>query len=163
MNNSEVRAHLRKGETAVALLETLGYRFDTDPANANRKVWIAPAPKPEDDLTASIKKLIKDETAKAYLAGERSVTNSSHGPNWHLVRDMVGKNFKVRPENIPEQHPLRNFSAGPHFFGKVFRAESIQYERSATYTGYTVSFHFNTRPYTPQVVRLPLSCAAFVQ
>uniref|UniRef100_A0AAU8BVK1 Uncharacterized protein n=1 Tax=Pseudomonas phage PMBT23 TaxID=3137284 RepID=A0AAU8BVK1_9VIRU len=161
MNNSEVRAHLRKGETAVALLETLGYRFDTDPANANRKVWIAPAPKPEDEITKTVRELIETREKAAVDVFKKGLEYDKHGPNWHLVKDMVGRNFKVRCENIPEGHPLREFGYGPHFFGKVFKAIEIKYERSATYTGYTVAFHFNTRPYTPQVVRLPLSCAAF--
>ncbi|WYW04470.1 hypothetical protein Mudajogi_00025 [Pseudomonas phage vB_PpuP-Mudajogi] len=163
MNNSEVRAHLRKGELAVALLETLGYRFETDPANANRTIWIAPPATDEDTVTSALKKLIKDETAKAYLAGERSGLAKAapeQGPNWHLVKDMVGRFFRIRPENIPEHHPLREFGA-IHYNGVNFKAMSIQYERSATYTGYTVAFEFKTRPFTPQVVRLPLSCAAF--
>ncbi|UMO76099.1 hypothetical protein PF_00025 [Pseudomonas phage P413] len=162
MNNSEVRAHLRKGELAVTVLETLGYRFETDPANANRTVWVAPEPTPEDTVTKAVKDLIKAETAKAYLAGEKYglEQGNGQGPNWHLVKDLKGKIFRLRPENIPEMHPLRRFGVS-HFHGVNFMAIDITYERSRHYTGYLVHFEFKTRPYTPEVVRLPLSCAAF--
>ncbi|WYW04371.1 hypothetical protein Kurepalu2_00024 [Pseudomonas phage vB_PpuP-Kurepalu-2] len=167
MNNSEIRKHLRKGELAVALAEALGYTFGADPEHPNREVWIAPV-KPEDVLKDALEKLIedrvkavvKDETAKAYLAGEKAGLQGAAGPNWHIVKDMVGKLFRVRQENIPVNHPLRNYGSN-HFMGVNFKAMSIQYERSPEYTGYTVSFEFKLRPFNPSVVRLPLSCAAF--
>ncbi|QJD54671.1 hypothetical protein PssvBMR2_gp28 [Pseudomonas phage MR2] len=171
MNNSEIRKHLRKGELAVATLEALGHVFGTDPDNSNREIWIAPVD-PKDTLKELLEEIIKDgiekglkerlkeETAKAYLAGENHAKTAHIGPNWHLVKDMVGRRFRVKPESIPLNHPLRDF--GPiHFHGVNYIAQSIQYERSETYTGYTISFEFALRPYHPQVVRLPLSCAAF--
>lgn len=159
LDNSEVRAHLRMGEQAVTLLKSLGYRYE-QPSNAAHQ-WVAPEPKPEDEIAKTVRELIETREKAAVDVFKKGLEYDKHGPNWHLVKDMVGRNFKVRCENIPEGHPLREFGYGTHFFGKVFKAIEIKYERSATYTGYTVAFHFNTRPYTPQVVRLPLSCAAF--
>ncbi|QJD54615.1 hypothetical protein PssvBMR1_gp22 [Pseudomonas phage MR1] len=160
MNNSEVRAHLRKGELAVTVLETLGYRFETDPANANRTIWVAPEPTPEDTVAKAVKDLIETQTKAGIDVFKRSLEHDKHGPNWHIVKELKGKYFRVRPENIPELHPLRNFGDS-HFRARNYKALDITYERSKRYTGYLVCFEFNTRPYTPEVVRLPLSCAAF--
>ena len=171
MNNSEIRKHLRKGELAVATLEALGHVFGTDPENSNREIWIAPVdPKDtlkelleeiiKDGIEKGLKERLKDETAKAYLAGEAFAKNGPQGPNWHLVKGMVGKQFRVKPENIPLDHPLRSFGS-IHFHGVNYIAQSIQYERSEAYTGYTITFVMALRPYRPQEVRLPLSCAAF--
>uniref|UniRef100_A0AAU6W3S6 Uncharacterized protein n=1 Tax=Pseudomonas phage Ghuch01 TaxID=3138535 RepID=A0AAU6W3S6_9CAUD len=160
MNNSEVRAHLRKGELAVTVLETLGYRFETDPANSNRTIWVAPEPTPEDTVAKAVKDLIETQTKAGIDVFKRSLEHDKHGPNWHLVKDLKGKTFRIRPENIPLAHPLRGYGVN-HFRGVNYVATDIRYERSPHYTGYTVCFEFKTRPYTPEVVRLPLSCAAF--
>lgn len=162
MDNSQVRAFLRKGELATTTLEALGYTFKADPENTNRLIWIAPEKTPEDAVAETLRKLIKDETAKAYLAGERHAREETvKGPNWNLVCSNIGKAFKVRVQNIPSDHPLSNYNAAGHFIGRAFKCISIQYENTEIFKGYTVSFEFNTRPYTPQVVRLPISACAF--
>lgn len=56
MNNSQVRAHLRKGEQAVNTLEALGYTYDG-------VRWVAPPAKPEDALLAPIIKALADAAA----------------------------------------------------------------------------------------------------
>lgn len=152
MNNQDVRQHLRKGELAVAQLETLGFTYEV------RKGWTAPELKPKHLSREDAVKALKDLLEGLEVPAEVPV----NGPNWHLVKDMVGRAFQVRCENIPLTSPLREYNPFHHFAGKKFVADSIQYERSPHYTGYTVSFQFNLRPHTPSTVRLPLSCAAFV-
>lgn len=151
MNNQDVRQHLRKGELAVAQLETLGFTYEV------RKGWSAPELKPKHLSREEAIKALKELMEGLEVPPEAKPTE---GPNWHLVKDMVGKFFRIRPENIPLMHPLRDYGS-IHFNGVNFKALSIQYERSATYTGYTVSFEFPLRAFHPQEVRLPLSCAAF--
>lgn len=161
MNNSEVRAHLRKGELAVALAEALGYTFGADPENSNRDIWIAPPAKPEDVVAKAVKDLIEAQAKAQVDAFKETIKSDPRGPNWHLVEGSVGKLFRVRPENIPLKHPLREYG-DVHFSGVNFRARSIQYERGPEFTGYTVTFAFRMRPYgILKEVRLPLSCAAF--
>uniref|UniRef100_A0AAU6VZM4 Uncharacterized protein n=1 Tax=Pseudomonas phage Ghual01 TaxID=3138534 RepID=A0AAU6VZM4_9CAUD len=158
IDNSEVRAHLRMGEQAVTLLKSMGYRYDR-PDNAAHK-WVAPEPTPEDTVAKAVKDLIETQTKAGIDVFKRSLEHDKHGPNWHLVKDLKGKIFRIRPENIPLAHPLRSYGLN-HFRGVNYVATDIRYERSPHYTGYTVCFEFKTRPYTPEVVRLPLSCAAF--
>jgi hypothetical protein len=164
MNNTEVRKHLRKGELATALAEALGYTFGTDPENSNRDIWIAPPAKPEDSVAKAVKDLIEAQTkaqVDAFKKAQVDPFRDPRGPNWHTLEPMIGKLFRVRQDNIPEKHPLHGFGDA-HFAGVNYRAQSIQYERSPEYTGYTVSFSFRLRPYgIPSLVRLPLSCAAF--
>ena len=162
LDNSEVRAHLRKGEQAVTLLTSLGYRYET-PSNAPH-LWVAPE-NPQDALKDALEELIKtgiEQGVKNRMeALKETQASDPRGPNWHLVEGMVGKNFRVRQENIPLKHPLRDYG-DVHFRNVNYTAQSIQYERSTEYTGYTVSFAFRLRPYAHlQLVRLPLSCAAF--
>jgi hypothetical protein len=162
LDNSEVRAHLRKGEQAVTLLTSLGYRYET-PSNAPH-LWVAPE-NPQDALKDALEALIKTGIEQGVEnqmdALRKTQATDTKGPNWNLVEGMVGKLFRVRQENIPESHPLRNYGMN-HFAGVNFLAQSIQYERHTEYTGYTVSFGFRLRPYgILKEVRLPLSCAAF--
>ena len=151
MNNQDVRQHLRKGELAVAQLETLGFTYEV------RKGWTAPELKPKHLSREEAVKALKELVEGLEVPAEKPI----EGPNWNLVKDMVGHSFKVRPQNIPLTHPLREYNPLHHFAGKWFIAESIQYERSEHYTGYMVSFRFNLKPHSPSLVRLPLSCAAF--
>lgn len=160
MNNSEIRKHLRKGELAVALAESLGYTFGTDPENANREVWNAPPATPEDAALKALRELIESREVAAVNAFKESQKTNPNGPNWHLVEGMQGRLFRVRPENIPVGHPLRDY--GKIHFERNYRADEIRYVRSPAYTGYSVGFKFQKFPYAlHETVWLPLSCAAF--
>ena len=48
MNSSDIRAHLRKGEQAVTVLEALGYVYET---GLVKPQWVAPE-NPQDVLKA---------------------------------------------------------------------------------------------------------------
>lgn len=163
MNNSEVRAHLRKGELAVTVLETLGYRFETDPANTNREIWIAPAPvkKHKDLFEEALDPLIdslRDLMFKEVARREEAVVRPQ-GPNWHIVKDLAGKHFTIRPENIPRGHDLYR----RHVLGHRFKATSIEYVKNiGDYTGYRALFNcqFGLDPQV-RTLWLPLSACAF--
>lgn len=151
LDNNEVRAHIRKGEQAVTLLTSLGYVYKT-PTNAPH-VWEAPV-SPVDELKDALEAIIKARVQEAVKADPR-------GPNWHLVKDLVEKRFKVRPENIPIGHKLGAYDPLSHFMGRLFVASKIEYRLDPSYTGYAVYFQFNTRVLTPETVWLPLSACVF--
>jgi hypothetical protein len=162
LDNSEVRAHLLKGEQAVTVLTSLGYRYET-PSNAPH-LWVAPE-NPQDALKDALEALIKtgiEQGVKNQMEAMKEAQSSdTKGPNWHLVEGMVGKTFRVRPENIPLTHPLRQYGE-VHFRGVNYKADEIAYVRTSVYTGYSIRFQFRKRPYAlTESVWLPLSCAAF--
>lgn len=163
LDNSEVRAHLRMGEQAVTLLTSLGYHY-AQPSNAVHQ-WVAPA-NPQDVLKDALEALIKtgiEQGVKNQMDALKkgSAFDPKLGPNWHLVEPMVGKLFRVRPENIPESNEMRLYGT-IHFSGVNYRAQEIDYQTSKEYTGYRVRFLFRKRPFsTLESVWLPLSCAAF--
>jgi hypothetical protein len=157
MNGSEVRKFIKQGEQATEVLNKLGYTYSDK--QGEHPHWVAPE-KPMDNLKAALEALIKVGIEEGVEAHKEALKKDPRGPNWHLVEQMVGRNFKVRMENIPIGHSLRTFGYS-HFSGRVFRAESIEYRRDPSYTGYAVNFTFATRPYRPETVWLPLSCAAF--
>lgn len=151
MNHSDIRKHLKKGELAVALLEKMGAIYVEN--EREHPHWVE-AVKPIDGLAKQLEDLIE--------AGIKAAQkNDPRGPNWHLVEGLVGKDFAVRPENIPLGHALRGFGFDGHFRGKHFHAIEIEYRRDPSYTGYAVSFKFATRPYRPEIVWIPLSACAF--
>ncbi|WYW04226.1 hypothetical protein Kallioja_00028 [Pseudomonas phage vB_PpuP-Kallioja] len=152
---SEVRKFIRKAETATETLESLGYVYSDK--EGEKPHWVAPV-NPIDPIVEALQKMIAEKVEADIKA---RIKDDPRGPNWHLVAPMQGKNFKVRPECIPARHQLFKYAYGPHFAGKVFRAEEIRYHRSTEYTGYAVLFHFNLRPFRPEVVWLPLSAVAF--
>lgn len=154
MNSSDIRKHLRKGEQAVEALEALGYEYKE---GLQKPEWVAPV-NPQDALKDALEALIKTGIEEGIKA---RIKEDPRGPNWHLVAPMEGKNFKVRHDCIPSRHQLFKYAYGPHFAGRVFRAEEIRYHRSEEYTGYAVLFHFYVRAYRPEVVWLPLSAVAF--
>jgi len=151
MNHSDIRKHLKKGELAVEAIEKLGFVFVDN--QREHPHWVAPE-SPMDDLKDALEAIIKTRVQEA-------VKNDPRGPNWHLVEGMVGKDFQVRPENIPLGHALRGFGFDGHFRGKNFNAIEIKYRRDPNYTGYAVSFNFATRPFRPETVWIPLSACAF--
>jgi hypothetical protein len=155
MNGSDVRKFIKQGELAVTVLEKLGYEFVDN--QKEHPHWKAPL-NPMDPICEALHKMIAEKVDADIKA---RVKDDPRGPNWHLVAPMQGKNFKVNPASIPVNHQLRTFAFGPHFQGKLFRAEEIRYHRSDEYTGYAVLFTFNVRAYRPEVVWLPLSAVAF--
>jgi hypothetical protein len=155
MNGSEVRKFIKQGEQATEVLNKLGYTYSDK--QGEHPHWVAPL-NPMDPILEALNKMI---TEKVDADIKARLKDSQDGPNWHLVAPMVGKNFKVRPECIPSRHQLFKYAYGPHFAGRVFRAEEIRYHRSGEYTGYAVLFSFNVRPFRPEVVWLPLSAVAF--
>lgn len=165
MTNSEVRAHLRKGELAVALAEALGYTFEKDPKNPNREVWIAPPVKAEDALLENLREHIEAKSqelgetlARQRIAEEKA--KDEQGPNWFLVEPNIGKNFRVLIEKIPSWHPIANFAF--QLSGAYYKAENIKYVRGTKYPGYIVEFTYQRGAFgIYSKGSLPLSCAAF--
>ncbi|AUV61733.1 hypothetical protein HOS76_gp39 [Pseudomonas phage Henninger] len=163
MNHSDIRKHLKMGELAVTVLETLGYSYVVN--EREHPHWKAPE-NPQDALKEALEALIKDGIEKGVAAQLDAFKNDPEkGPNWHLVAGLEGSKFQIRPENIPLTHELRDYGR-IHFTGKNYTAKRIEYKRvePGKYTGYVVVFDFQMRPYsffTEQ--RLPLSCAAFQQ
>uniref|UniRef100_A0AAU6W3D7 Uncharacterized protein n=1 Tax=Pseudomonas phage Lepni01 TaxID=3138536 RepID=A0AAU6W3D7_9VIRU len=155
MNGSDVRKFIKQGEQATEVLEKLGYTYSAKAGEHPH--WIAPV-NPMDPILEALNKMIAEKVDADIKA---RIKDDPRGPNWHLVQPFEGKDFKVKPEAIPLNSQLRPFAFGPHFAGKLFRAIEIRYHRSTEYTGYAVLFHFNVRPYRPEVVWLPLSAVAF--
>lgn len=155
MNSSEVRKFIKQGEQATEVLEKLGYTYSTK--EGEHPHWVAPF-NPLDALRDSLEALIQ-EGIKAGV--KKAIAEDPRGPNWHLVEDLIGKNFAVRPENIPVGHQLRGYGHEGHFRGRFFHATKIEYRRDPSYTGYAVYFNFALRPYRPETVWIPLSACAF--
>lgn len=167
MNHSEVRKFLKKGEQAVDVLESLGYTYVAN--GREHPHWVAPV-NPLNDITKAIEELVKtrvaaevkDETAKAYLAGEASGRREADlkGPEWNSVKDLKGLPFSVMLAKIPSHSKLSGYSS-VHFTNRQFNCLEIRYHRSAVYTGYAVLFSFPIRPFHPETVWLPLSACVF--
>lgn len=155
MNSSEVRKFIKQGEQATEVLEKLGYTYSTK--EGEHPHWVAPF-NPLDSLRDSLEALIQ-EGIKAGV--KKAIAEDPRGPNWHLVDGLAGKNFAVRPENIPVGHQLRGYGHEGHFRGRFFNATKIEYRRDPSYTGYAVYFNFALRPYRPENVWIPLSACAF--
>lgn len=155
MNGSDVRKFIKQGEQATELLEKMGYQYSAKPGEHPH--WIAPE-NPLDPIIEGLKKLVAEQVAAATPKPEP--VDPAKGPNWHIVKELIGKLFMVRQENIPLTSVMRGFGKW-HFQGKRFTALDLQYRRTPDYTGYAVLFKFNTRPYQPEVVWLPLSACAF--
>ncbi|WGH28286.1 hypothetical protein 10P302A_gene0026 [Pseudomonas phage 10P302A] len=158
MNGSDVRKFIKQGEQATEVLEKLGYTYSAKAGEHPH--WVAPVDV-LDPIKEALLKIVAEATETQVKEFKEAQRDDPQGPNWHLIKDMVGRNFKVRAENIPESNVLRGYSAGPHFFGKLFRALEIKYRRSDEYTGYAVLFSFKLRPFNEEVVWLPLSACAF--
>lgn len=155
MNGSEVRKFIKQGEQASEVLVKLGYEYSTK--EGEHPHWVEPV-KPLDCLKDRLEDLIKMGIEEGV---KKRIAEDPRGPNWHLVEGFVGKNFQVRPENIPVGHQLRGYGHEGHFRGRHFGALKIEYRRDPSYTGYAVYFQFALRPYRPEQVWIPLSACAF--
>lgn len=153
ITNSDIRKHLRKGELATDTLESLGYQYD------DRKGWsLKEGSQNPSELIEAIRKLIEPpkEAVKTGVEG-----GPGRGPQWSVVKDLIGGRFRVRYSNIPETSKLREYSYAAHFQGKYFTVHDIRWIEEPHYKGYTVLFYFNLKPHTPALVWLPLSACAF--
>ena len=56
MDNQKVRAHLRKGELAVTLLESLGYRYEQEAGTPT--FWVAPAKTELEQFKEQVQELL---------------------------------------------------------------------------------------------------------
>ncbi|QNJ57461.1 hypothetical protein [Pseudomonas phage Waldo5] len=103
---------------------------------------------------------IKEATTKAFLAGEKAGQEGLKGPHWESVKDLQGRSFSIMRARIPSHNKLGEYGS-VHFMNKQFKCLEVRYQRSEEYTGYAVLFEFNLRPFTPEIVWLPLSACAF--
>lgn len=154
MNHSDIRKHLKKGETAVDVLESLGYQYVAN--GKEHPNWVAPV-NPLNEITKTLEELIASQVSskvKAAQLGERQ------GPNWDQVVVLQGKKFSVMLSRIPSDNKLREYHPS-HFANKQFTCLEIRYYSSPAYTGYAVLFEFNTKPFNSEIVWLPMSACAF--
>ena len=137
ITNSDVRAHLRKGELAVRILEDLGYTYGDGR-------WVAPV-----DVFQPIKdamlKLAAEMAAEALEAAEESPVDATEL--------KAGERFKIL--SLPAGHVLLG---KPEMRNRHFKARVVENGNGA-YTGRVVRFgptHHNTGFW------LPLTCVAKV-
>ncbi|NBF03775.1 hypothetical protein GV819_15890 [Pseudomonas sp. Fl5BN2] len=148
MNSSEIRKHLKKGELAVALLESLGYVYeDSAPSKPPRWSGEDTVKGRYDDLLSEIAKhLPKPEPVKVEVPVDPDI--------------RVGDRFVIN--TLPKGHHLR--SAWPPF-GCLFTVDNVQWIAAGTpasqkldgFHGFAVNFrYFNGLK--PVGLWLPLSC-----
>lgn len=108
MTNSDIRAHLRKGELAVELLEKLGYTFEPN-VPKGPAVWQKPlADKVLDPIVEALQKMIADRVAEQIPSPKQLET---------------GDRFVIT--SLPAGHRLRfDF---PDWKNRVFTARRVEY------------------------------------
>lgn len=161
MNNSEVRKHLRKGEQAVTLLESLGYRYNCDDVTRPSS-WITPAPK-KVEVDPSVKR-------NADFLGELQGLLQKH--------EMVGHVPKLPADvQIPDVEPgdlfyivsvpKGHFFDGHNWRGHQWTVTDLSYiskgsEASAKlkdFVGWAVGYNYQAwNAAEPRKLWLPLSC-----
>lgn len=154
MNSSDVRKFIKKGEQAVDVLESLGYRYVAN--GKEHPHWLAPV-NPIDPLIEGLKKLVDERVAAESSKVREGIAK---GPNWDQVCHLQGKTFLVMLGRVPTANKLREYHPS-HFSGKEFTCAEVRYVRSPEYTGYAVLFEFDTKPFSSEIVWLPLSACAF--
>lgn len=135
ITNSDVRAHLRKGELAVRILEDLGYTYSDGR-------WVEPV---------DVFQPIKDAMLK--LAAEMTANQQAAHPPCDATELKAGERFKIL--SLPAGHALL---AKPEMSRRHFTARVVENGNGA-YTGRVVRFgptHHNTGFW------LPLTCVAKV-
>ena len=138
MDNQKVRAHLRKGELAVTLLESLGYRYEQEAGTPT--FWVAPA---KSEL-----ELFKEQVQELLTPPEKRKSSV-----------LDGASFTVT--SLPSGHFLQAYIYRRYVF-TVTSSEWIAEgsEKSAKlsgYTGWVVHFNFE-KGFCKQGLWLPLSC-----
>lgn len=135
ITNSDVRAHLRKGELAVRILEDLGYTYGDGR-------WAEPV---------DVFQPIKDAMLK--LAAEMVAENHAAQPAGDASELKAGERFKIL--SLPAGHVLLG---KPEIRSRRFKARVVE-DGNGAYTGRVVRFgptHHNTGFW------LPLTCVAKV-
>ena len=95
MDNQKVRAHLRKGELAVKLLESLGYSYDDSEVHPQREPrWIAPAKSELEVFKEQLQELLtppKKRTSPVRDGASFTVTSlpAGHFLNAYIYRKYV--------------------------------------------------------------------------
>lgn len=141
MDNQKVRAHLRKGELAVTLLESLGYSYNESKGHPQREpLWIAPAKSELELFKEQLKELLTPPAERG-----------------SPVRD--GASFTVT--SLPAGHFLQAYIYRSYVFtvtSSEWIAEgSAQSQKLKGFTGWAVHFNFE-QGFRKQGLWLPLSC-----
>lgn len=141
MDNQKVRAHLRKGELAVTLLESLGYSYNESKGHPQREpLWIAPAKSELEVFKEQLQELLTPpEKRKSPVRNGASFTVTSL-PSGHFLQAYIYRRY-------------------------VFTVTSSEWiaegsEKSAKlsgFTGWVVHFNFE-KGFCKQGLWLPLSC-----
>ncbi|WP_426101458.1 hypothetical protein [Pseudomonas sp. PSPC3-3] len=154
MDNKQVRAHLRKGELAVQLLEGMGFRYTDAKAYAVPK-WSAP------DTFVNMEEARKEMQAVLDKFKPKEVVKLPPLHNTRTCPVDVGADFTII--QIPPGHYLRNIcyrpSLGDSF--KVTRTEYIDRYSSVSarlngFIGWAIHFEFKETQ-SSQSLWLPLS------
>lgn len=141
MDNQKVRAHLRKGELAVKLLESLGYSYDDSKVHLQREPrWIAPA---KTEL-----ELFKAQLQELLTPPEKRVSPVRNGATFTVT-------------SLPPGHFLNAYMYRRY----VFSVESSEWiapgseksEKLKGFSGWAVHFEMHGTGRT-QGLWLPLSC-----
>lgn len=139
LTNKEIRAHLRKGELAVELLERLGYEWKPN-VNRGPSVWQEPE---KNSLLCKLEELIKAEA-------EKQIPSPKPEPTL-----KAGDRFVI--DMLPPGHKLRHELQGQHT--RVFTARAVE-QGNGPYKGLVVRFGtslLNTGYWLPltHITRIP--------
>lgn len=139
LTNKEIRAHLRKGELAVELLERLGYEWKPN-VNLGPSVWQEPE---KNSLLCKLEELIKAEA-------EKQIPSPTTEPEL-----KGGERFVI--DRLPPGHKLRHILAGQH--DRVWTARIVE-DGNGPYRGRVVRFgtsYLNTGYWLPltHITRIP--------
>lgn len=140
MNNQDVRKHLRKGELAVAQLESVGWSYD------DAQGWIAPVAKPAPKGPVTVN---RQQLEKWILKNLPELFPCEHA-------DLKGKVFGIKYDLIPSWNKLVQLPAY-RFMGAGFRAIDIREVSTEHYTGTAVEFAIHTsRGNDREIVWVPI-------
>ena len=136
MDNQKVRAHLRKGELAVTLLESLGYRYEQEVGTPT--FWVAPAKSELELFKEQVQELLTPPQERSNPVANGAlftVTSlpSGHHLNAYMYRRMT---FKV----VSSEWILEGSDKSTRLNG---------------FTGWVVHFEM---PHSRKGLWLPLSC-----
>lgn len=116
ITNSDVRAHLRKGELAVHILEDLGYTYGTGR-------WVAPV---------DVLQPIKDAMLK--MAAEIAAKEIASQSTADATELKAGEQFRIK--SLPPSHVLL---AKPEMARRTFKARVVE-DGTGSYRGRIVRF-----------------------
>lgn len=149
MDNQKVRQHLRKGEQAVTLLESLGYTYQLN--SLTPSVWVAP------DKVDALKVLTDKANAEVQKFAERLQELAKASGSECPVN--IGTCFTIK--GLPANHFLKGYRLPAK---QVFVVEEIKRVKAGTpqadhlgYVGLAISFDVNMGM-TERRLWLPLDC-----